>query len=176
MSDHPLFSSEHEQIIETIQEIRHALHRPQIFAELDTWPRARLIELLNDLLYYSDEDVQETALRALIGMDASRAVDCMLPILSNPQSELRWFICYLLISFGDGRSVLPLVEVLQHDPDSDMRYMAASALKRTGDERALLALKQAAIHDTGMDYEGRRIVDIAQEAIATITARSSPTD
>jgi HEAT repeat protein len=145
--------------------------REKAIATLMALDRKAAIRELRRLLKGRDPDLRCDAAEALLRIDANRTIDYVVPLLTDPDSAVRWSTCGLLHDFGDKRAVPLLVQVLRNDSEAEVRLMAAFALSEIGDCSALSALQQASQLDDGADGEGRRVRDIATEAIQSISAR-----
>jgi HEAT repeat protein len=135
--------------------------------------RGAVIRELSHLINDRDPESRCVAVEALLRVDAGQAIDLVLPLLADPISTVRWNTCGLLHDFGDRRAIPSLVSVLLNDPEADVRLIAAYALGEVGDRSALPALRQVSESDDGTDHEGRRVRDLAAEAIESISARES---
>ena len=140
---------------------------------LEALDRGAVIRELVGLLNERDLELRCDAAESLLRIDSDQTIDRVLPLLTDPESTVRWATCGLLHDFGDQRATPALVTVLLNDPEADVRLMAAYALGEIGDHTVLPALRQAAQLDDGEDYEGRRVRDAATEAIESICARQS---
>jgi HEAT repeat protein len=135
--------------------------------------RRSIISILTSCLADIDDQIRADAAEVLLDLDAYHTLPSIMPLLDDPNPALRWHICGLLSTFADARVVLPLTKILLEDPVGDVRFMAALSLRESGDARALPALTESQ-QDLGTDYEGRRIADMATEAILAICARYEP--
>jgi HEAT repeat protein len=130
--------------------------------------RKNVISVLDQLLDERDTNLSCQAAKILVDLDPLVGVRLVLPHLNSPDSTLRWVICGLLSNHGNKEAVLPLVNVLKNDSEADVRMLAAFALGKIGDRRAIPTLQWAQQHDYGIDYEGRRVSDVAKDAIREI--------
>lgn len=130
-----------------------------------------LVDVLIETLGDPDGDIRIGAAEAILRINPESGTPLVLSLLKDPENHVRWYICGLLHDFGDTRAVEPLVKLMQTDPDSDVRYIACYALSEIGDMRALSALRWVQQNDRGTDYEGRRVSEMAGEAIQSILAR-----
>lgn len=134
------------------------------------------IDVILTLLQDQDEEVQCDAATALFLISPTKYQEAILPLLRDPQGNVRWHIAGLLHDFGDSRATEILGEVALKDPDVEVRYNACLALSSVGDVRALPALKQVIEHDEGADYEGRLVSEAAQDAYDKILSRQEKPD
>ena len=144
----------------------------QRLTEID---REEVIEVLTQLLDSPNSNLRCQAAETLVKLSPERGPGIILPYIESADSTFRWVICGLLSSYGTKEAVVPLINVLQSDPEADIRMLAAFALGRISDKRAVPALQRAQQHDKGTDYEGRRVADVAADAIDAILARSADT-
>jgi HEAT repeat protein len=163
----------YKQVIDLLKQFGHPDDTHTAFEAIKSLDHEQVWKILGELVIDEDDHLGTAAIRSLVGIDAYQAVEVLLPHLTNSDSSIRWYICYVLEAFGDARSVEPLAHTALHDPDSDVRFTAVSALERTGDIRAIPALRHIQLHDRGTDYEGRRIDKMAVEAIEAITERAA---
>ncbi len=105
---------------------------------------------------FNDDDLvaRSTACAAVLRVDAERGVPLVLPLLSDLHDNVRWWVCYLLVSYGDGRAVAPLVAALPSDADPLVRGQAAVALGRLGGPAVIPALLAAMAADHEDDTQG----------------------
>jgi hypothetical protein len=147
--------------------------RDKAVLALKALDRGAAIREFGRLLNGQDLELRCDAAEALLRIDADQTIDLVLPLLTDPISTVRWSTCGLLHDFGDKRAIPLLVQVLLNDPEADVRLIAAYALGEIGDRSALPALRQASQLDDGTDYEGRRVRDMASEAIESLLAREA---
>ncbi len=108
------------------------------------------------------------AVAALLFVDAARTVDLVVPLLHDPELEVRWHTCGCLHDFGDERVIEPLVAILEGDPDPQMRTNAAYALGGVGSPAAIPALLRALNSDHEADQLGHSASWCAATALAHI--------
>lgn len=161
-----------KDLIATLRLLRHPLHKAAAYQRLQEFERKLLFQVLHEYINGKSRELKGLSIRAIMSLDSIQGVDWIIPLLDDPAEPLRWFVCFVLKSFGDTRSVLPLTQVLLQDPDGNIRFMAAAALERTGDYRAIEALRYVAQYDQGTDHEGRRVATMAEQAVIAIQARS----
>ncbi len=105
-----------------------------------------------------DPPVRLAACEALFFVDARRALELALPLLEDPESGIRWFVCGCLHDCGDKQAIARLIRVLQDDSDAQIRGSAAHALggigRRTGSPAAIPALLAAMESDHESDMHG----------------------
>jgi len=147
--------------------------REKAVLTLKALDRGAVIRELGRLLNRRNLELRCDAAEALLRIDANQTIDRVLPLLTDPISTVRWTTCGLLHDFGDQRAIPLLVQVLLNDREADVRHSAAYALGEIGDRSTLSALRQASQLDDGTDYEGRRVRDMATEAIERILAREA---
>lgn len=107
----------------------------------------------------------------LLRLNLQDSVEHVVPLLSEPDTELRYYVCGLLSNYGDKTAVQPLIDVLRNDPDADVRGIAAFALGKIGDRRAIPVLRKAQQEDDAVGSEGHRVSRIAEEALKAVLNR-----
>jgi len=145
--------------------------RDNAISVLESLDRELTIKSLLKLLRDADSDVRCDAAEGLMRIDSKLGTEAVLPLLADPDANVRWHTCGLIYDFGDQRATARLVEVLRNDPEGYVRLFAADALGRVGDLWAIPSLRDAEQFDTGQDHEGRRVSEVAKEAIETIQQR-----
>jgi HEAT repeat protein len=145
--------------------------RESAISALKEFPRQEVVDLLANVLTSDDSQLRCDGAEALIKVDPAYAVALVIPLLKDPDGDVRWHACGLLHDCGDRRASEPLVRVLMEDPEGDVRLAAAWALGTVGDASALPALAHAVESDNGMDYEGRSVREAAAAATTEILQR-----
>ncbi len=130
-----------------------------------------VMSVLGELVRNPDPDLRCDAAEALLRIDSAKALDLVIPLLTDSIESVRWNVCGLLHDFANWQAVPPLVRVLLHDPAGCVRMMAAWALGGIGDTLAIPALQEAVDSDPGTDHEGRSVRDTAMQAIQDIEGR-----
>jgi hypothetical protein len=133
------------------------------------------VDILVNQLRNSDGEVRCDAATALLIIDNHKYMESILPLLEDPLDYVRWDVAGLLHDFGDEAAIESLIKVILKDTDDDVRHNACFALSAIGDARALPALRHVLVNDKGEDYEGRRVSDMAKEAIESILSRQKST-
>lgn len=133
------------------------------------------VDILINQLRHFDGEIRCDAATALLIIDNHKHMESILPLLEDPLGYVRWDVAGLLHDFGDEAAIESLIKVILSDPDDDVRHNACFALSTIGDARALPALRYVLANDKGEDYEGRRVSDMAQEAIDSILSRQKNT-
>lgn len=129
------------------------------------------VDILINQLRHFDGEIRCDAATALLIIDNHKHMESILPLLEDPLGYVRWDVAGLLHDFGDRAAIESLIKVILNDPDDDVRHNACFALSAIGDARALPALRYILANDKGEDYEGRRVSDMAREAIDSILSR-----
>lgn len=145
--------------------------RQRSIDEAKSMNRDLVIDELMQCLHEPDPNMRSDAAEALLLVDGSRSVGIVLPLLADNVASVRWHVCGLLHDFGDEKITPQLVTVLQSDAEPFVRMAAAYALGGVGAASAIDALRYAHEHDKGTDYEGRRVCDVAADAIEEILSR-----
>jgi HEAT repeat-containing taxis protein len=138
-------------------------------ARLSEFDRSYLFGIFQEILL-TNPHMRKVTTGAMVRIDSQSATPLLLPLLNDPDSDLRYHLCGLLGQYGDSSVVEALVTML-HDSDPNVRLIAAFSLGKVGDENALSALRWTEENDTGTDYEGRPIHLMATEAIRAIIER-----
>jgi HEAT repeat protein len=99
----------------------------------------------------------------------------ILPLLHDPDSNVRWHVCGLMHDFGTAQAVPALVERLRTDSTASVRVLAADALGRIAEREplpslAVAALREAAAHDHEMTVLGHTPSGAASNALSAIEA------
>jgi hypothetical protein len=124
--------------------------------------------LLADRLSAADPEARCDAIKALLFLDARRAVEPVVAMLGDPISTVRWYACLHLHSDGDERAVPALCEVLRRDPDPQVRGSAAYALGGIGSPAAIPSLLAALGSDKESDIQGHTPSSYAATALDDI--------
>lgn len=162
---------EYLQEVRLLLEKRHTNEWSSALQQLREIERPLLLAMLTEMLSDPDSEIRDGVAEALLRIEPGAGIPRVLSLTKDPQSHVRWYVCGLLHDFGDERAIEPLIELIRTDPDSDVRYIACYALGEIGDMRALAPLQWVQQNDQGMDYEGRRVSEMAWEAIQSILAR-----
>jgi HEAT repeat protein len=150
---------------------RHTGKWDSALSELLDIDKPLLIDALTRLLSDNDSGIRVSVAEAFLRIDPEVGMLLVVSLLKDPRDHVRWYVCGLLHDFGDSRATEYLIELVQTDPDADVRYVACYALSELGDRRSLEVLWRVQQNDLGTDYEGRRISEMAEEAIQRINAR-----
>lgn len=86
-----------------------------------------------------DGSVRQEAREALTSM-GKRAVRQLIPLLNDPEDDVRWEAAKALADIGDARAVSDLVATLQ-DENGDVRWLAAVGLIAIGRDALVPMLK-----------------------------------
>ncbi len=133
------------------------------------YDRDSLFEILRDILE-TEEKMRNVTTRAMMKIDENRALPLILPLLDDPNPDVRWHICGLLSQCQDDKVFKPLTQRLQ-DLDPEVRSIATFALGKIGDESVLPALEWTKQNDEGTDFEGRPVSLLAEHSINEIIDR-----
>jgi HEAT repeat protein len=91
----------------------------------DIEPSARQLSTVADLLRGSDVHVRRAAVHALLALDTSQIVSWLLPVLDDPDAEVRQGAVAALGLSGDKRAEMALLKRLSGDPAPAVRAEAA---------------------------------------------------
>lgn len=139
------------------------------YNELSQFRIEDLFETFQKILR-TEPKLKKMVVRAAFRVNTDRALPLVLPLLDDPNSDIRVHVCGLLSQYGNERAIASLIYRLS-DINSDVRFTAAYALGQIGDSSAIPALEEVQKNDKGTDYEGRPISDMALEAIGMIQSR-----
>jgi HEAT repeat protein len=110
----------------------------------DIEPSPRLLAPVADLLRASDVQVRRAAVRALLPLDTSQVVGWLLPLLDDPDEEVRQTAVAALSSSGDTRMAAALWKRLGKDPSRAVRAEAAYHLGEVSGKDTRTLLQEAA--------------------------------
>jgi HEAT repeat protein len=127
-----------------------------------------VVPLLTARLAAEDPQARCDAITALVFLDAHRAVELVVAMLSDPDATVRWHACGCLHDFGDERAVRALCEVLKRDVDPQVRGTAAYALGGIGSPAAIPSLLAALGSDNEYDIQGHSPSSCAATALDDI--------
>jgi HEAT repeat protein len=129
----------------------------------DIEPPPRLMVGVADLLRSSDVQVRRAAVRALLSLDTAQVVRWLLPLLADPDADVRQAAVAALGFSGDARAATALWKRLVEDPSPAVRAEAAYHLgKLSGlDTRGVL---QAAVVKEA-DHGVRRWIEAELRAL-----------
>ena len=106
-----------------------------------------------------------------MNIDTRQTLDLVLSLLDDPDSEVRWTICYWLCDDGDFRAIGPLIKILKEDNNVNVCTQAAIALGASGDSRARDVLIWAKEHDFEIDFHGHTVSHAATIALQNLDER-----
>ncbi|WP_309719780.1 HEAT repeat domain-containing protein [Armatimonas sp.] len=142
--------------------------RNRIIAKMQSLGALRLFPILGRFLGDPDGEfrclVAETAFR----IDPAASVALLLPLLDDPEWEVRVEICGLLHDIADERTIPPLISRLEADPHPMVRNTAAYALGGIGSPVAIPALLKALDEDHEYDELGHSASGCAATALDNI--------
>ena len=111
-------------------------------------PSPRQLSTVAELLRASDVKLRRAAVRALLSLDTAQVVDWFLPLLDDPDAEVRQGAVAALGLSGDGRAVRALGQRLMHDPSAAVRAEAAYHLGELNGQDRVTLLRTAAERET----------------------------
>ena len=91
----------------------------------DIDPSPRQLSTVAELLRASDVTLRRAAVRALLSLDTGQVVDWFLPLLDDPDPEVRQGAVAAIGLSGDGRAIRALGQRLVQDPSPGVRAEAA---------------------------------------------------
>ena len=121
-----------EDFGKVIDKLFSQIHRPEVQETLAKIGTDGILTRLVGLL--KDKDVRREAAYALGNIGSERAVELLIPLLSDKDEDVRWAAVVALGRTGSERAVEPLITLLK---DEDVRRAAAVALGNIGSERAV---------------------------------------
>lgn len=104
---------------------------------LMSYSRPTLIAFASRMLASCDPEARLQAGRFLLFYDHRCYLSATLPLLVDPDPEVRAAFALVLGSYCDPRALLKLLHLWQHDPEPRCRAAAAQALGLVGDEPSL---------------------------------------
>lgn len=100
-----------EQLARWLEAVNHPApgddSRNRAIAEMRAAGVGNVFPLLSERLTSSDPETRCEAITALVFLDASRAVEPVVAMLSDPDTVVRWQACGCLHDFGDETSGMP---------------------------------------------------------------------
>jgi HEAT repeat protein len=106
-------------------------------------PSPRQLPSLAERLQASDVELRRTAVRALMLLDAGQVVEWLLPLLDDPDAEVRQGAVAALGLSGDARAATALGKRLMQDPSPSVRAEAAYHLGELSEKDTRTMLRAA---------------------------------
>lgn len=121
----------------------------------------------------TDSAIKSRAFDAILKLEELDKVHFLISLYE--QSSIDWQIacCRNLTNFRDNRAIKKLCDIALTNDDPDVRLTAVESLAQIGDISAVDSLQTVSENDTGYDYEGFKVADIAEKAIASILDRAN---
>jgi hypothetical protein len=107
----------------------------------------------------------------LLTLARHNSVPELVALLTNANENMRGIALGLLQGVNDPRVVPGLLQLVASDPDPDIRTISIWTLSKIGGGDCLATLESASQTDAGVDSYGRKVSDMAQEAISAILTR-----
>jgi len=126
-------------------------------------PSPRQLTSVADLLRASDVQIRRAAVRALISLDAGQVIEWLLPLLDDPDAEVRQGAVSALGLSGDAHVTAALSKRLVHDPSPAVRAEAAYHLGELSGQDTRTLLRTALEKET--DRGVRRWVEAELKAL-----------
>jgi HEAT repeat protein len=142
--------------------------RDRAVAEMRAAGVDTVFSLLCERIEAADSESRCDAITALVLLDARRAVEPVIAMLSDPDTTVRWHACGCLHDIGDERAVPRLCEVMRDDPDPQVRGTAAYALGGIGSPAAIPSLLAVLGSDSVCDMHGHTASSSAATALDDI--------
>lgn len=117
--------------------------------------------------------VASRAFDALMKLESFDQVNFLIEFFDESNVDWKLVCCQTFIKFPDKRVINKLCEIVLNEPEPDLRCSAVESLSVIGDKSVLDTLEKVKLEDKGMDFEGFRISDMAQEVIQKIRFRTS---
>ena len=114
-------------------------------------PSPRQLSTVAELLRASDVNLRRAAVRALLSLNTGEVVDWFLPLLNDPDTEVRQGAVAAIGLSGDGRAVRALGQRLMHDPSAAVRAEAAYHLGESNGQDLATLLSTAVKRETDPD-------------------------
>jgi len=126
-------------------------------------PSPRQLTPVADLLRASDVHIRRAAVRALISLDTGQVIEWLLPLLDDPDAEVRQGAVSALGFSGDARVTAALRKRLVHDPSPAVRAEAAYHLGELSGQDTRPLLRAALEKET--DHGVRRWIEAELKAL-----------
>ncbi len=126
-------------------------------------PSPRQLTSVADLLRASDVQIRRAAVRALISLDTGQVIEWLLPLLDDPDAEVRQGAVSALGLSGDARVTAALSKRLVHDPSPAVRTEAAYHLGELSGQDTRPLLRTALEKET--DHGVRRWMEAELKAL-----------
>lgn len=132
---------------------------------------SEVVQALCEMLADADRDVRMGASELLMSVDRQVAVPRICRLLEDQSDEVRWFICSLVHEARDSAALPSIRNSARSDKCPDIRYYATWIIGHLGDLSDISLLREIASNDLGVDFEGRSISELANEALEEIRVR-----
>jgi HEAT repeat protein len=126
-------------------------------------------------LHDADPEFRCTIASVFLACDAAAAIPYFRSLIHDEEDGVRGFLCMELGAYRRREAIPLLIDALENDSDATARTWAAWGLGNIGDPAAIPALSMAIQNDPGLDYEGRPVKEIAEDAIRRITHENAAT-
>jgi len=126
-------------------------------------PSPRQLTPVADLLRASDVQIRRAAVRALISLDTAQVIEWLLPLLDDPDAEVRQGAVSALGFSGDARVTAALWKRLVHDPSPAVRAETAYHLGELSGQDTRPLLRAALEKET--DHGVRRWIEAELKAL-----------
>ena len=126
-------------------------------------PSPRQLAPLVDLLRASDVQIRRAAVRALMPLDTGQVVEWLLPLLDDPDAEVRQGAVAALGLSGDARAVAALGKRLAQDPSPAVRAESAYHLGELSGHNTYALLRVAVENEADRDV--RRWIEAELKAL-----------
>ena len=130
-----------------------AAERAAAVAEMRAAGADALFPLLVPMLA-GDAAARSTACEVILKVDAERGMEFVLPLLNDPDDNVRYIACECLAELGGKGAVPTLLSVLRSHPDTSLRCTAARGLGLQGGPDVIPALLTAMASDQEFDDQG----------------------
>ena len=132
-----------------------------------------LIKVARNLLEDTDVEKRMKGIEGLMVTDPEKNVELILPLLSDPDPDVRWEVVYwikrnAIVESGEISNLL--IKALREDPSPDVRTDAAEALGMCRTPEAKSALLWAANQDFESDSQGYSVSEVAKAALKRIAS------
>ena len=109
----------------------------------------------------SNPDIRELALDKIGNLKPDKALEIILPFLSDTNPEIRGTAACNLGDISDSRGVSPLIELARKDPEEKVRSEALSALENYRDKEILKCL----VDEVYREKQSRRPRQVAAQQL-----------
>jgi HEAT repeat protein len=135
-------------LVHSLGDVDHRVRQAAALAIGEIEPSPRQLPSLAERLQASDVELRRAAVRALMLLDAGQVVEWLLPLLNDPDAEVRQGAVAALGLSGDARAATALAKRLMEDPSPSVRVEAAYHLGKLSGKDTRRVLRAAVEKET----------------------------